>query len=229
MYKKIYLYNNYNVSERTITGTIKEPIVYSDTLPDTDYTEQTTIQNIYNVTSVYVKDNILKQDLLRQALSATTWSSLTNSEKDIVIEMSIGDLDTEKVTYLLSNGYTQAQAVSILRNNWGLNLNKNRRACEKRLKSLKISDVLGIYLTIQDAEDLQTTIRDLEDDYLMGMRGVAHHGETYGLVDYFNSTTGTTGETQGLRQTKSYVMQNGDANMDNFVNDVLDVLIYGNY
>ena len=228
MLKKIYLYNDYDPATRTFTGTPKEPILFEDSTPGGDYTEQTTVKQVFDVFQIIKKDNLFVQDQIREAFGKTNWASITNEERQIMIDVSTGDLDLEKVGFLMGQGYTQDEAVQKLKDAWVINYDKNKKACKRRLYSRKMNDVIAKYLTTEDAEDLVHTVRDLIDDYLLGIRGVAHQGDTYGLVDYYNSTPGTPYEN-GLKENKSYIMQNGDPDMTNFVADTLDVLIYGNY
>lgn len=229
MLEKIYKYNNYDLEKREFTGIAKEPIVFKNSFSDPDYTQQTTIIGIYNTVIFTTKDNLYIQDKVREAFSLTSWSIMTDEEKDILITVSVGKVDQEKIAYLQSKGYTQEQAIELLKVKWVENYEKNKKACKRRLNSRSINNVLAKYLKTEDAEDLAHTVSDLLDDYLLGIRGVVHQGETYGLLDYYNSTAGTPYENQGLKETKSYIMQNGDVDMTNFINDTLNILLYGNY
>ncbi len=228
MFKKIYVYDNYDPLTKTISGTLKEPILFDDNSPGSDYTEQKTIKDIYQILKIAKKDNLFIQDKIRESFLLSNWSSITDEEKQILIDVSTGDVDVEKIEFLMSQGKTNNEAIQDLRNSWVFNYEKNKIACKNRLYSRRMNNIVAKYLKIEDSEDLVHTVRDLIDDYLLGIRGVAHQGDTYGLVDYYNSTPGTP-YSSGLKENKSYIMQNGDPDMTNFIAETLDVLIYGNY
>lgn len=232
MLKKIYKYNNYDLLTKTITGTIKEPIVLAYSEPDEDYIEQTSIIDVYKCLQIIKADNILMQDNILKSYTLQTWTNMTVEEKNIMIDLSIGTNDSEKIIHLISTGQATDtdSAIGVLKDSWVSNHPKNIIACQKRHSSKKLLKIISKYLNISDAEDLQHTLRNLALDYTQqGIRGVIHRGETYGLLDYFNSTVGTPYETAGLKESKNYTMQNGDLNMDNFIADLLDIFLYGNY
>lgn len=229
MLNKIFIYNDYNPVTKRITGVAKEPIILALTSPGPDYTEQTTVKQISDVLDILLVDNLFRQDKIREAFELTTWGALTNEENDILIAASVGDNDAEKVPYLMSQGKTYFEAVDVLRNAWVDNYEPNKKACVSRLNSRTMSNVLAKYLSMADAEDLETTLGTLIASYERGKRGLMHQGETYGLLDYFNSTPLSPYELNGLKENKTYAMQNGDANLDNFIADALSVLRYGNY
>ena len=222
-----------------MTGELKEPIVISKDSPGPDYTEQTEVKALHDTLCICPVDNMFHQDKIREAYLAKTWPLLTAEERNIVIDMAVGENHVEKATHLFTTGVLiptgdpdtdNGNVESYLTEKWLDNYPKNKEACKLRINSKALDKVIGKFLTLADAEDLQHTVGDLERDYeKRGIRGVAHFGLTYGLIDYFNGTPGTPYENQSIKDTKSYTMKNGDPNMDNFVSEILDVLLFGNY
>lgn len=226
--RKLYKNNGYNIIDKTLVG-LKPPLIYALSNTDLDYTEITSINEMYLFLSEFQYDNLFIQDRIRELFTVLSWESISNTDKNVLINVSVGDNNTEKVAYLIQLGKTEQEALGILKEKWSVNYDLNKQACSLRFNSTALNLVISKYLTLSDAEDLEHTTVNLISSYLRGIRGVVHRGSTYGLLDYFNSTHGTIYNENGLRENKSYVMQNGDANMDNLVSDILAVLLIGIY
>jgi hypothetical protein len=183
------------------------------------------------------KDYLYIRQLIIELLNTKTWNNCTNAEKDIVIELHARETSKtsivangEKVTYLMSKkGKNQAQAILFLQEQFAIHHIKEIQSCTARANSKDLFTIIPKYLTILDAGDFIRTISSLFTAYLFqGVKGVNDSDAGEGLFDFIESTVGTSFETAGLRE-QGYVMQNGDANMDNFINALMDILRNGNY
>jgi hypothetical protein len=94
--------------------------------------------------------------------------------------------------------------------------------------SIKLYEVMGKYLTVSDSTDFFTTVENLYFAFEKQAIKGSLDGSEVALFDYIESTTGTVYEFTGL-ESKGYAMQNGDADMVNFIVDIMDILRKGNY
>ena len=173
----------------------------------------------------------------RGLLDATNWASLTNSERDFMIELNLKETvidqatdDINKVTHLITTGQatTTEEARLIIVNKWAAHHILDISACRERAKALKLYVEIGSYLSIADATDFFITVENLYIAFRdQAIRGT-NDGSEVGLFDYIESTVGTVYEFAGLA-SKGYTMQNGDLDETNFINGIMDVLRHGKY
>jgi len=165
------------------------------------------------------------------------WSSLSNDEKDYLISAYIkaGDITKEedtsnKIAYLTGDkGLSMTDAQGVLLDAWSDYHIKERASCKARSECKEVSYIIGKYLSISDASDFVKTIQNLI--YLFstqGIRGVNEGDTAEGIFDFIESTHGSVYDTAGLREM-GYTMINGDPDMDNFIDELMDVLRNGNY
>lgn len=173
----------------------------------------------------------------RSLLDATNWVSLTNSERDFMIQLNLKETvidqaidDINKVTHLITTGQatTTEEARLVIVNKWAEHHILDISACRERAKALKLYVEIGSYLSIADATDFFTTVENLYIAFRdQAIRGTNDGSET-GLFDYVESTVGTVYEFAGL-ESKGYTMQNGDPDETNFITAIMDVLRNGKY
>jgi hypothetical protein len=137
---------------------------------------------------------------IRDICRAKGWSSLTNTEKDIAIKHYISDNPTNAVIYLMSKGYSQAQAQGFVLMSWHKYHAKLLEACKQRLYYLKF--VVPQYLSLADAEKLFDNASSLIYEFTeLGRFGIAIGDKKSGILDYLMSTNDYAGagmEESGL-------------------------------
>jgi hypothetical protein len=162
------------------------------------------------------------------------WSTATDAEKDIVISyfgfdksLDTATNDTNKVAYLMGKGMTQADAQGFLVLSYSKFHTKEKGACYQRANCEKLSIVMLSYLSIIDSRDFIETTKLLMDLYAQqGIFGTAYGVAGVGIMDYIESTPGTVYENVGL-DSKGYIFNTGTLN--DFKNDLKDILLNGNY
>ncbi len=175
--------------------------------------------------------------LLNEQLDVKTWSGCSNIEKDLIIKINVKESaisdaadGTNKVTYLITSGQAaDAESARLfLVGAWSYHHILDIDACGSRSVSIKLYEVMGKYLTVSDSTDFFTTVENLYFAFEKQAIKGSLDGSEVALFDYIESTTGTVYEFTGL-ESKGYTMQNGDADMSNFIVDTMDILRKGNY
>jgi hypothetical protein len=124
---------------------------------------------------------------IRDLCRAKGWTGLTNTEKDLAIKHYISDNPTNAVIYLMSKGYSQAQAQGFVLMSWHKYHAKLLEACKQRLYYLKF--VVPQYLSLTDAEKLFDNTHDLIYEFTeLGRFGIAIGDKKSGILDYLMST-----------------------------------------
>lgn len=199
------------------------------------YEDITSIDNWVVYGDVLCTDILQVRDRIKEELDAISWSGLTNTQKDIVIEYYLKETNkdeatsnTEKVVYLMtSKGYSPLQAQGVLIKAYGSYHPKEVYACNKRANTEKLYEVIAKYLTLADAGDLIKITHKLFDLYkTQAIRGTQDGNAGEGLFNFLESTPGTSYETTGLEQ-QGYTLSTGT--YSEFITELMDVLRHGNY
>ena len=175
--------------------------------------------------------------LLNEQLDVKTWAGCSDAEKDLIIKINVKESAiseatdaTNKVTYLINSGQAaDAESARLfLVDAWAYHHILDVDACGARSVSMKLYEVMGKYLTKADSTDFFTTVENLYFAFEKQAIKGSLDGSEVAVFDYIESTTGTVYEFTGL-ESKGYTMQNGDADMSNFIVDIMDILRKGNY
>ncbi len=204
-----------------------------DTIP-TDYTDVSSVQYWVDYGSSLCTDYLQLRERVRGILDVIGWTGITNSEKYIIIgeymkESSKDDTtaNTEKISFLMGEGYTMSEAQGLLIKSYASHHLKEVNACLQRANSEKLYMVIAKYLTLDDAGDLIKITHKLFDLYkTQGIKGVNDGNAGEGIFDFLESSVGTSFETSGLEQ-QGYTLNTGDYN--SFISELMDVLRNGNY
>ena len=175
--------------------------------------------------------------LLNEQLDVKTWAGCSDAEKDLIIKINVKESaiseatdGTNKVTYLITSGQAaDAESARLfLVDAWAYHHILDVDACGSRSVSLKLYEVMGRYLTKADSTDFFTTVENLYFAFEKQAIKGSLDGSEVAVFDYIESTPGTVYKFTGL-ESKGDTMQNGDADMSNFVVDIMDILRKGNY
>jgi len=203
-------------------------ILFSEDLLD-GYKDITSIDNIdkygyyVNVDYIYLKDRI--RDV---SDSKGGWTGTTVEEKYILIKYyNYRDLNMEKVMFLMSQGYSQQQAMIFLVKSW---FKHNLQFIPSIIERWKFSKFY--LLTMCDKNSVEEELERLEiahSLHLMKEYGIVGSGygdvNRKGIMDYFEST--------GLYVDNGF-LESGIQTFDGLtkemvISQVQDVMINGNY
>ena len=165
MNDKLYKYDFFDESTKTIlpgnTASDAFIIIATGATGPSNYSDFSSIENWYNFGMSLCTDILQCRDRIKEIVNSGTWSGLNNNEKDIIIELYIrqDDVDedtynTNKVTHLMSQGYTLQESQIRLIQSYGNYHTKEVRACECRANCERLYEVIAKYLTLSDAGDL---------------------------------------------------------------------------
>jgi hypothetical protein len=174
------------------------------------------------------------RERVRDIVDTVSWSGLTSTEKDIVIDLYLKETNkdentsnNEKVAHLMGKGYSLPQSQGALYKAYSKHHIKEIASCAKRGNSEQLYIVISKYLSLADAGDLIKITHKLFDLYkTQGIRGINDGNAGEGLFDFLESSVGTSYETSGLEQ-QGYTLNTGDYN--SFITELMDVLRNGNY
>ncbi len=159
---------------------------------------------------------------------AVGWATLTHDEKMVAIKYRAFPDDVVTagtiVGYLMGIGYTQAEAVGTLIQAGAAEQTNLIKACHARGTSPVLFMIVGKYLALPDQADLNELVDSLLNKFLFrGLRGTLDGRDgNQGLFDFIEGTAGITTLADQL-----YVMQNGDADMSNFIAELMNWLRNG--
>lgn len=237
--KQLYKYDFFDVNTKTITAgeQPKDAFVIinsGDTVPS-GYTEISSVQNWSDYGESLCTDYLQYRDRIKDELDQVSWSGLTNSEKDIVIDFYLKESNKseevangEKVAYLMGvHGLSLIEAKGKLISVYGPHHIKEIRSCYHRSNSELLYKIIAKYLTLVDAGDLIKITHKLFDLYKsQAIRGTEDGNAGEGLFNFLESTVGTSYETTGLEQ-QGYILNTGT--YSEFIAELMGVLRYGNY
>lgn len=234
----LYKYDFFDENTRTILPGNESKdafiIVASGGTAPSGYSDFSSITSWYQYGNTLCTDILQTRDRIKEIVNSGTWSGLTNNEKDIVIELYIkaDDIDentynTNKVTYLMSNGYSLQQAQGRLIQAYGSYHTKEVIACTLRANCGRLYEVIAKYLSLADAGDLIKITHKLFDLYKsQAIRGTEDGNAGEGLFNFLESTVGSSYENAGLEQ-QGYVLKTGT--YSEFITELMYVLRHGNY
>ena len=174
--------------------------------------------------------------ILEEMNSKGGWINLTDVEKDVIINVFLEDPlvdtatnNTNKVTHLMTTkGMSVTEAQAYLATAYAMHHVKEVKSCEKRAASQDAAELVAIYLNLSDARDFIDTTKTLYDMYrLQGIKGTQYGTVGEGLLDFIESTPGTSFEHIGLAQ-QGYTINNSMP-VSGLVSGLVDILINGNY
>lgn len=141
--------------------------------------------------------------------------------------MTSDDNNTAKVTFLMGEGFTQAEALSYLTESYSKHHLKERESCLKRANSKKGTSIMATYLNIVDLADFINTTKTMFDNYKFeGIKGTAYGKAGEGIMDFIESTPGTSFENIGLKD-QGYVLKQGT--ITDLITELKSLLVDGNY
>lgn len=215
---ELYVYKGFDlVTRKTKDGfsASSSNIVVSLNDQGVDYDKITSIEQIYNIAEKYCFDFLQFKYLIKYQAETKGWANLTDSEKDICIELDILDNGTEKVVYLIGKGRSQLQAVTALQDAFAYAHAKTIKATRNRAEYKNAYKIVAKYLSIVDAADFFRLIETLYNEYInQAILGTQDGQSGLGLLDFYESTPGTIYEFAGLVQ-QNFTMQNGDPDASN--------------
>lgn len=174
---------------------------------------------------------LAKQEMINKG----GWTELTDEEKFHVIKFFVEDPEFDsatnnanKVGFLTSIGYSIQDAQLYLPKAYAVHHEKEVVACKKRADSIDASNLVALYLGLDDARDFIETTKSLYDLFRdQGIKGVNYGSVGEGLLDFIESTPGTSFEFLGLAQ-QGYTT-NGGLPISGLITGLKDILINGNY
>jgi hypothetical protein len=214
---------------------VTKPIISTTQSLDLNiYNDITSIENWYDYGDVLCTDILQTRDRIKSMVDNITWTNLTSSERDLVIDLYLKETNvnentynTYKVGHLMSKGYTLDQSRYLLFQAYGDFHVREVKACEKRCRSEKLYKVIAKYLTLADAGDLIKVTHKLFDLYKsQAIRGTLDGNAGEGLFNFLESTPGSSYEFAGLAQ-QGYTLNTGS--YDDFITELMDILRHGNY
>lgn len=235
---KLYKYNFFDETTKTILvgNAVKDAfmIVATGATGPSDYSDFSSIGNWYNYGSSLCTDILQLRDKIKELVESITWSSLSDAEKDIVIEFYIREdgvdestYNTNKITYLMGKGYTLDEAKGKLIQSYANYHTKEVKACGERASCERLYQVIAKYLVLSDAGDLIKITHKLFDLYkTQAIRGTEDGNAGEGLFNFLESTVGSSYENAGLEQ-QGYTLNTGT--YSEFITELMDVLRHGNY
>lgn len=184
----------------------------------------TSIENWDNYGLTRVNDYAVVKFEIKDIVTDTGWSNLTNAEKDLAIKYYSYPDPTSAVVHLMTTkGWTQQQAEGFVLQSWHKHHLRNIKAYTQRWNYAKFT-VLK-HLSRDDGEDLFNTVKPLIDLYIsVGVLGYDFSDNQDGIYDYVHSIHGYVG--QGLQES-GYTLLHGD--WDGFKSELDDVLVWGVY
>ena len=174
-----------------------------------------------NVANDYVQ---VKYQINNLVTDTSMWANLSEYEKDLSIQYYSYGSPTQAIIHMMTiHGLSQPQAQGFLIRSWHTHHVRLIEAFKSRLSASTY--VIPFFLNFSDGEDLFDTIRNLIYDYTeLGILGINFGDNNDGIMDYFNSTNGFTG--QGLEEN-NYVLLQGT--WSDFKSQLRDILVYGIY
>ena len=178
------------------------------------------------------------REVFRTMLNKVTWANLSNEGKDEAIRLhlkedSVDDATdgSNKIGHLIATG--QASDIpsgrAFLVRRWAEFHVRDKESAYQRVESVRLYEVVGTYLSVSDATDFFRSVELLFLEYeKQAIKGTSDYSFVDALFNYIESTVGSIYENSGL-ESKGYTMQNGDADMNNFISDLMDVLRHGIY
>ena len=225
----------YNISGQTVGTDLNiwysedlngnEPFVLVSGSTLTGYDNITSINNMYNFGRNSVDTYQTWQKGIRLSGYETGWSAMTDTEKDVIIDMyAYPEGSTEIVTYLVTTkGMTQNEAESYLVGKWHTYWNSFLEDCPERWSNAV--KVTIDYLPFSAASQLMDTVNVLVDKYIVaGRLGVGYGDTSIGLMNFIMSSSGYVGN--GLEEfcvSQGFVLKKGD--YDSFRLDLQNTII----
>jgi hypothetical protein len=124
----------------------------------------------------------------------------------------------------MSKGISLQNAQFQYLSNRSLDILESAKCCESYIDSPKFIKTIIYYLPIIDAENFLDDIRELSYKYkIVGHFGIKYGDKTEGLFDFIECYGSY--ENSGL---KNYTLNSG-LTLEDFQNDLLDILYYGNF
>ena len=216
-------------------GEVDNNYLTSETLDSELYDDITSIENWSLLGLNVCTDHLQKRSRIIDELNSLGgWSYCSATEKLILIEnyargsgISISTDSSNKVGFLMSQGYTLPNAINKFQESYANFHVKEIEACESRARSPKVYKVVAKYLNISGAADFIRTTESLFNLYVtQGIRGVNDGEAGEGLFDFIESTSGTSFEFLGLNE-QGYTLLTGT--IEGLIEELMDILRNGNY
>jgi len=194
------------------------PFLYQNTIPS-DYIEITDMLEFYENSTVIGKDYKYIRAKLKELYTAKGWDNCTEEEKYFVCSRFIERDKTRQLSLLTINEYKAfAKTFDV----------KSQECRSGRREAVRV-EILG-YIGANEGLALlnQDKVKKVYDLYIQGIEFFDEDGQT-GLIDYFNSEHGFTGD--GFRE--DLINFGYTVDPQHTVNSLIalanDILIDGNY
>jgi len=225
----------YNISGQTVGTDLNiwysedlngnEPFVLVSGNTLTGYDNITSISNMYNFGRNSVDTYQTWQKGVRLCGYETGWTAMTDTEKDVIIDMyAYPEGSTEIVTYLVTTkGMTVSEAESYLINKWHTYWNSFLEDCPERWSNA--AKVTVGYLPFSASSQVLDTVNVFVDKYIVaGRLGIGYGDTSDGLMNFIMSSSGYVGN--GLEEyciSQGFTLKKGD--YDTFRNDLQNTII----
>jgi hypothetical protein len=208
--------------------------VSGTTLDTTLYDDITSIENWDKYGELACTDYFQIRDNIIDIMTDLRWSGLTSNEKYIAIkyyarekDVDINTSDTDKVMFLMGEGYSYDDAVAYVKKSYVIHREKLIESCMSRANSHKLIEVVSTYLDLNDASDLINVTYKLFELYkTQAIFGISGGDGQEGIFDFVLSYPGTSFEFSGLEQ-QNYTLKTGT--WDDFKTDIMSIIKYGIY
>ena len=214
-------------NDADLNGNPAFQIICSGQTTPSGYTHIDTIENWDKFGLQVANDYSVVKFEIKDIVTGTGWTGLTNTEKDLAIKYYAYPDPTSAVIYLMTTkGWSQAQAQAFVLQSWHKHHLRNIVAYTQRWNYAKFT-VLQ-HITRADGEDLFNTVKALVDLYIeVGILGWEYSDNQDGIIDYVYSTHGFTG--QGLEENGYQLLQGTWTDFKDALNNVLVCGIYDKY
>lgn len=211
-------------SDADLNGNEPFKIVSSGSTIPNGYVNISGVENWHLFGGNVANDYLTIKNSIKELVAEKGWVSLSNTERDIVIEYYAYESATDAVMHvMITKGYTLNQAQLYLVQQWHRHHGKVVNACKQRWYYAKL--IVPMYLQFSDGEDLFGAVESLAFAYNdMGKLGMNYGDKTNGIMDFIESTNAYV--DNGLCE-RGYTVQIGTC--DDFVRDLKEVLIDGIY
>ena len=225
----------YNISGQTVGVDINswwpeelngnEPFVLVSGQTFNGYDNITSIEDMYNWGSNPCGSYQTWQKGVRLTGYETGWTAMTDTEKDVIIDMyAYPEGSTEIVTYLVTTkGMTVNEAEDYLIDKWHTYWNSFLEDCPERWSNA--AKVTVGYLPFSASSQLLDTVNVLVDKYIVaGRLGIGYGDTSDGLMNFIMSSSGYVGN--GLEEyctSQGFTLKKGD--YDSFRLDLQNTII----
>lgn len=201
-----------------------KPFKLSGLTTNNNYTDITSILNWSIFGNFVLNDYCATRYEIREIVNDIGWNSLTDHDKNIVIDYYAYTSSTDVINYLINvSAYTINDASQFILNKWHIHHKSLLNSCIQRWYYAKLIPLK--YLSFNDSQNFINILESLIFTYTnIGRLGINYGDSIDGIMDYIESTN--TYQNNGLIEC-GFILLNGTWN--EFISDLKNVFIYGIY